>query len=140
MQIVRVTISFIFILFILVGSSGLKVFTHSCEEDGIFTSYFIQLEDHCEDEKEDLPSCCQTETQKEDDCCNDEVEIYKVKFDYFQDVQLDAPFFALQPEVFQINYSADLQGVIATEQPLFRPPPEGKSGRQLLILHQVFRI
>ena len=140
MQIVRGTISFIFILFILVGSSGLKVFTHSCEEDGIFTSYFIQLEDHCEDEKEDLPSCCQTETQKEDDCCNDEVEVYKVKFDYFQDVQLDVPFFALQPEAIKIKYVAELQSVTATKRPLLRPPPNSKSGRQLLILHQVFRI
>ena len=140
MQIVRGIISFIFILFILVGSSGLKVFTHSCEEDGIFTSYLIQLEDHCEDEKEDLPSCCQTETQKEDDCCNDEVEVYKVKFDYFQDVQLDVPFLALQPEAIKINYAAELRSVTATEQPLLRPPPNSKSGRQLLILHQVFRI
>lgn len=139
MQIVRGFILFIFIPFILLGNSGLRVFKHSCEEDGIFTSYIIPADDHCTDHQEDLPPCCIQEKQK-DDCCSDEVEIYKVKFDFFQNEQIDLPYFLIIPEpiYFKCNEINPIQAKRA--QAILRPPPDGPSGQEILILNQVFRI
>lgn len=68
---------------LFVGSVGLDVFKHICQDDGISVAYVINTIDHCDDHKEELPPCC--EEEKEDDCCDDEVEHIQMKLDFFQD-------------------------------------------------------
>jgi hypothetical protein len=80
-----------FVLFAFLGNIGVRVFTHSCSEDGIFRSYFIENQSHCKDEKvkEILPPCCQKSAEKscgvtvKENCCTDEVDVFKVSFDFF---------------------------------------------------------
>ena len=80
-----------FVLFAFLGNIGVRVFTHSCSEDGIFRSYFIENQSHCKGEKvlETLPPCCQKSAEKscgvtvKENCCTDEVDVFKVSFDFF---------------------------------------------------------
>ena len=115
MRIVQTIVLFSLISYVFVGNVGLSVFTHTCEEDGVFRSFFIQTDDHCASEHEDLPACCVAEKQ-EKDCCQDEEKIYKVKWDLN----------FVQP--------VDLKTAIV------RPPPLIYSSRELLIKKQVFQL
>ena len=86
-------ILFISALFLLMGSIGVNVFLHTCEEDGTFVSYFVPADDndHCENAHQEVPDCCASDEQeKEDDCCGDEVQHFKVQLDYFQ--KISTPF------------------------------------------------
>lgn len=70
----------------------MDVFTHICKEDGIEQAFIINTIDHCESETEELPDCCQSkEHQDEDDCCDDEVDHYKVDSDYSHSNSLVSP-------------------------------------------------
>lgn len=132
-------LSVLFVLFILLGSTGISVFTHSCETDGDFTSYIIKLDDHCEDHEVELPPCCHKDKEKKD-CCSDEEVIYKVDFQFFQDFNVDVPFFVVPDDVkFDVQDLTPLTAVNKSEA-VTRPPPDGKSGREILINNQVFRI
>lgn len=126
----------------------MSVFTHSCQKDGVFRSYFIPLQDHCEDEKEEiLPACCQkmktsscdTKVIKKN-CCNDEVDVFKINFDYFSEYQIEIPnlFFVEDPFKFEIYYT-DLALACFIPEKYTHPPPK-LSGREILISNQVFRI
>lgn len=129
------------ILFIFIGNVGMAVFTHSCEEDGTFTSYFIKTDDHCEEEKHpSLPVCCQKEVKKEKDCCNDEVDIFTVKFDYFSSYELSVPplYFDFKKTTFNFYIEPVISSLNETEH--FVHPPPKPSGIELLIHNQVFRI
>jgi hypothetical protein len=140
MPVVRTVLSFLLILFIVAGTAGLRVFKHACEEDGVFTSYFIQLDDHCGEHIEQLPDCCQTEHEKQDDCCSDEVDIYQVDFDYFQDISIEVPVFfedQLQPQPLWLSA---IPSEPISNSSVVRPPPRPCSGKEILIKHQVFRI
>lgn len=89
-------ILFISALFLLIGSIGVNVFMHTCEEDGTFVSYFVPADEneHCGDAHQELPPCCAAdETEKKDDCCDDEVQHFKVDLDYFQ--KISTPFIPL---------------------------------------------
>lgn len=129
----------LFALFILLGSTGLRVFTHSCEKDGEFTSYIIKLDDHCEDHEVKLPPCCKKE-HKEKDCCSDEEVIYQVDFEYFQDFNLNIPAFIVQPEIKFVQIDQGLATISVKNEKVNRPPPDGKSGWEILLHNQVFRI
>ena len=140
MKIVHSGISFLLILFILAGSAGLRVFKHACEEDGIFTSYFVQLQDHCGEHQVQLPECCVKDQIEKDDCCSDEVDIYQVDFDYFQDSSLELPLFADPISAPAPVWKTQVVNETAACQTVTRPPPLVLSGRSLLIEHQLFRI
>jgi hypothetical protein len=76
-------ISIFFMALLFTGAVGVDVFTHSCKEDGIEQAFVINTIDHCESEREDLPDCCQSaDHEDEDDCCDDEIEHFKVDSDY----------------------------------------------------------
>lgn len=141
MRFVHSAIAIFFVIFIFLGNAGLRVFKHACEEDGIFTSYIIPMEDHCSDHaREDLPVCCQ-ETQKEkDDCCSDEVSIYQVDFDFFQDYELAFNLIFLPNDSPRIVWADHVITSTNREPFMLRPPPKYRIGRELLILNQVFRI
>lgn len=144
----KIVILSLLVLFTFVGNIGFSVFTHSCEEDGIFRSYFVQLQDHCEDKAEEvLPPCCQKEQKKgcgdeqlESDCCNDQVDVYKINLDFFTDYKVTVPdmIFVENSTLFIFDNNAS---VIANYNPehYIHPPPI-LSGRDILIRNQVFRI
>ncbi|MDG1331795.1 MAG: hypothetical protein P8P74_05665 [Crocinitomicaceae bacterium] len=123
-------IVFISALFLLIGSIGVNVFLHTCEEDGTFVSYFVPADDneHCGDgHEEELPPCCATdEKETEDDCCGDEVKHFKVDLDYFQ--KINAPFIPIYyaPEPIEI-ISVELSEEHTFIHTYANPPPKKRS-------------
>jgi len=149
-QIVQTLTGIFLIAFILLGNAGLHVFKHSCEEDGTFTSYILPVDDHCQEmETEDLPSCCKKEAMQvsccapekdDDDCCSDEVDIYTVDFDYFQDSDLEIPCFIFEGMEDFFVFLEYPEQTSQSKVYCLRPPPDPPSGREILIQNQVFRI
>ena len=129
------------IAFILLGNTGIKVFTHHCEEEGTFTSFLAPIDDHCEEEtNKELPSCCQKAIEIKEDCCSDEEKIVKLSFDFHEVYDLTLPYFKIC-SVSTISW-AKQEVVKVVEQKnisLFKPPPK-LYGRSLLIYNQVFLI
>lgn len=68
---------------LFVGSIGLDVFKHICQDDGVSVAYIFNTIDHCDDHHIEVPPCCEKEDN--DDCCDDEVEYIQMKLDFFQD-------------------------------------------------------
>lgn len=151
MRIVQSLLGIFLIAFILLGNAGLRVFKHSCEEDGTFTSYIIPADDHCQEvEIEELPSCCKMELVEEsccgpemsdeDDCCSDEVNIYTVDFNYFQDVDSELLNLAVDLDHILLEYYEVFTSAYDKQKEFLRPPPDPPGGRDILILNQEFRI
>lgn len=136
------------ILFTFVGNIGFSVFTHSCEEDGVFRSYFVQLQDHCEDKSEEvLPACCQKEQEKgcgdeqiNSDCCNDQIDVYKVNMDYFSDYKVSIPDLIFIDNAPLLAFYSPSEKVKQYNPEHYIHPPPNLSGREILIRNQVFRI
>ncbi len=137
----------IFIIFLLsivfVGTVGVRVFTHSCEEDGVYKTYFVQVNNHCEDKKVELPPCCQKEKEKKKkkDCCHDETEVFKLKTDYLS-LWDDYSFESISiPET--LNFFLNDQIVTVDEETLIASntdPPPKLNGRQILLNKRVLLI
>lgn len=137
----------IFITFLVsivfVGTIGIRVFTHSCEEDGVFKTYFVQANNHCQDENVALPPCCQKEKEKKEkkDCCHDETEVFKLKVDFlsiWDDYSFDAVYL---PETDKFSYedlvlAVDKETLIASNN----DPPPKLNGRQILLKKRVLQI
>jgi hypothetical protein len=127
--------------FVFLGNTGVKEFKHICSEDGEFTSWFIKLDDHCEDHQKYVPPCCQKE-EKKDDCCNDEVKVYQFSFEFFEDDQLEitsTSVFYLQRD-FQLVKEERYVSELQDDWIHLRPPPIIRPGRELLNFIQVYRI
>ncbi len=126
---------------LFLGNIGIPVFTHACEEDGVFTSFFIQQQNHCQEEEvSNLPPCCQEEEKK--NCCHDEKTVVQLEEKYVQSQALSVPTFAFiclaHTTVFNFH---GLQTKDISVVPTWKdPPPIRKSGRDILIQHCVFRI
>jgi hypothetical protein len=126
--------------FIFLGNIGIPVYTHACEEDGVFTSFFINQQNHCQEKHVDVPPCCQKEKKK--NCCHDEKTV----------VQLDEKFvltnaFSLPIITFHFASNAiEFSPLIfqSASKTLIKnwvdPPPIRRFGKELLIFHSVFRI
>ena len=146
MKATRIVLFCTLMVFTLIGNIGFGVFTHSCEKDGVFRSYFLPNADHCEEQPvTELPACCLSTSlnacsneQLENDCCQDDVRIYRINSDYLPD---------FHPSIQEL-YS-DFQTQFWFEHtPIHRhkiihhytdPPPKW-SGKSLLLFTQVFRI
>jgi len=136
------------ILFTFVGNVGMSIFTHSCEEDGVFRSYFVKTHDHCNEQKKVIQApCCKKEKNtecsneiKEKDCCNDEVDIFKINLDYFSDGQLSIPVFSICQKPISYNFCGLFSNAIQYNPENYIHPPPRLSGKDILIKHQVFRI
>jgi hypothetical protein len=106
------------------------VFLHTCEEDGTFVSYFVPADknEYCGDADEELPVCCALdETEKEDDCCGDEMKHFKVDLDYFQKINGHfVPFFYTRQATRIINVELNevLYSIIHTYA---NPPPKAQN-------------
>jgi hypothetical protein len=133
------------ILFTFVGNIGMRVFTHSCEEDGVVRSFFVKIDDHCDDHEEvKIPPCCQKEGEssqaKKDDCCSDDVAVYQVNFSYFSEYSQQIHLIASSDfNVVEFQFIEALP-IPSLELPKTINPPPVLSGRDILIKHQVFRI
>jgi hypothetical protein len=126
-------ILFISALFLLVGSIGVNVFLHTCEEDGTFVSYFVPSaeDDHCENAHDDKPACCVSDESTEDDCCGDEIKVIKLKFDFFQ--KISTPFSVIydSPEPIRIP-SVKLVDEERIVNNYAHPPPRKRSVQRSL--------
>ncbi len=136
------------IIYLFIGNIGLSIFKHYCEEDGLFTAYIFNSNDHCENETTDsiLPDCCKKnkidskQSQFKDDCCSDEYKCFKISLDYFNGKE---DFCA---DDFLIS-SASLSEIVFSHQRFYHKrtikynnPPPKFHGRTLLVKNQVFRI
>ena len=142
----RSTLLIMLIAFTFLGNVGLRVFTHSCEEDGTFRSYFLELQNHCEEKSEELlPPCCRKEkgnaceVKLEDDCCSDQIDVYKIKLDFFSHCSVSAPDLAFTEIVGDKWFQPEFTSTNCKPVHNTHPPPI-RSGREILIQYQVFRI
>jgi hypothetical protein len=136
-----------FVLFAFVGNIGIRVFTHSCSEDGNFRSYFIENQSHCSDDKVEktLPTCCQkalktdcTEVLKED-CCSDEVDVFKIALDYFSWEKISPQIAELQYDQYFLFETIELLPKSMHQEVFYDPPPK-PAGKQLLHRICAYRI
>ncbi len=136
----------VLILFTFLGNVGLRVFTHSCEKDGVFRSYFVETQDHCENDRREVQTCCRKKSDftdsiaTEEDCCSDQVAVYKISLDYVSQYKIQW----FQSDVIPIERitvfsfaTASLLDYVA-ERDIDSPPKPG--GKELLIRQQIFRI
>ncbi|MDG1347580.1 MAG: hypothetical protein P8P77_08175 [Crocinitomicaceae bacterium] len=133
-------LSFALAMFTFVGSVGVGVFTHFCHDSGVEQSFIIPQSNMCEDEHEVFNACCSAEVQAEEsECCSDQIDFFQVEFENFENSLL----FSFVPEKVLDIQSLDLDFTVASN--LVTPsnyanPPPLRTGRQILIQHQIFRI
>ena len=132
------------LLILLIGNIGVNVFQHICKEDGVLTSYFIKSDDHhCLDEEKieshEMECCSKNEKQTKSDCCNDDIQYFKIKLDFFDDPSIHIPVTSVisLPSNFSFEFN-ETQTEYYTNN--FINPPPKLSGKEILILHQVFII
>jgi hypothetical protein len=151
MKLLKNSLIFCLIIVIFIGTIGVNVFYHSCSEDGVFTAYFINTNTHCEatETVEAVTSCCREEIKKEisskqaieEDCCNDEISYFKASLDYFSTFDIKIPaknsVSLLSIPEWKRVYSIS---TIRTSLHYEDPPPLLKTGREILLNKQVFRL
>lgn len=128
---------------VFVGTIGVRVFTHSCEEDGVFKTYFVQANNHCKDEQKELPKCCQKEktVKEKKDCCHDETEVFKLKLDYialWDDFSFESILIPLTQNFTIAKKPVPLNQ--ACLQACNSDPPPILNGRQILLKKRVLVI
>ncbi len=141
MKFIRTAIFILLVAFTFIGNVGFNVFTHTCKKDGVFRSYFIEQSDHCDEHQEEtLPPCCKKKVVNDDDCCNDEVDVIQIKLDFHNQYQpsIETCFSVIE----SIKYDFEKDVVFASNHQLTKHihPPPRPWGKEILILHQVFRI
>lgn len=136
-----------FALVIFTGTVGINVFTHFCREDGLDYSYLAPPSHSCETEAAE-ESCCH-DTEKEaassgyeirKNCCQEAVSTFKISSDYTQKSADQVHFELIPAKAISCVFCEEMYATTeaASAAPVTRPPP--LSGRDILILHQVFRI
>ncbi len=134
------------VLFVFIGNIGIGVFTHTCKEEGKFTSFYLNLNEHCADEAVvELSPCCRKACAEapvsaiSEDCCSDDLKLFKIKLDYNSPIKaiqfdLQALPIEVQRERIQTIFYRTYSLVARTH------PPPIRNGKVILIQHQVFRI
>lgn len=132
------------LLLLFVGNVGVNVFKHICQENGVWTSYFVQTAyDHCESQHEAVKhakSCCAVEQEEnKKDCCNDQTEFFKINLDFYNDPSISIPPTSaiIIPTNFVFVHN-DIQQDYYTSK-YVNPPPK-RLGKDILIQYQVFLI
>jgi len=89
-------------VFLFVGSIGIGVFSHFCEEEGLYISYYVPDEKVCAAHEVDHNNepqscsaemegcCCEEETSGNDGCCSLSSELVKVKLDFLNKLEVKA--------------------------------------------------
>jgi hypothetical protein len=132
------------LLLLFVGNVGVNVFKHICQENGVWTSYFVKTaDDHCGDKheaKKAIKSCCSSEKKEQKkDCCNDQTEFFKINLDFYNDPSISIPPTSaiIIPTNFVFVHN-DIQQDYYTSK-YVNPPPK-RLGKDILIQYQVFLI
>ena len=129
-------LSFVLVAFVFIGSAGVSMFIHHCNEDGDSLSFFIQKNHNCK--KEAVSSCCSIQEQ-EGNCCSDEVKTLKSEFNFVNEVsKFQLNFSSLL--VPKIIYSFKNVLVVLNKTQLFYDPPPLLYHSNITIFNQVFRI
>lgn len=139
----------ILVIVSFIGTIGVNVFQHSCSEDGVYTAYFINTNAHCEPLEPSTESCCEKERKIpspskqaiSDNCCTDEVSYFKASLDYFSSYKIQVH--ALNTFVIPVVYYWNESFILPIQQASLQyedPPPLLKSGREILLNKQVFRL
>lgn len=137
---IRVLTCWFLIVLIFFGNIGVAIYTHVCEEEGSFTSFFIPDDSHCEKKLNELPACCQKKQKK--DCCHNETKIFKLKSDYSTScikLSFDSPSLVVEKHFFELNFNPTISNEDSLSFSGIDPPPL-LYGRKILIRNQVFRI
>ncbi len=84
-------------LFLFIGTVGVNIFSHACEEDGVEVSYFVPNEEVCgmhehadEHENDACEDCCCDEQSDDNDCCSTSAELVKVNLDFLNKLMVKA--------------------------------------------------
>jgi len=132
------------LLLLFVGNVGVNVFKHICQENGVWTSYFVQTaDDHCESQHEVVKhakSCCAVEQdENKKDCCNDQTEFFKINLDFYNDPSIAIPSTVAIVNTFSFDFVLHETQQDYYTSKYVNPPPK-KAGKDILIQHQVFLI
>ena len=129
-------LSFVLVAFVFIGSAGVSMFIHHCNEDGDSLSFFFQEHDKCK--KEASISCCSVKEQ-EDNCCSDEVKTLKADYNFVNQIS-KIQFKPSVSFVSKTNYT--LQRVLFdfNTNYLFYDPPPLLYHSNILVFNQVFLI
>ena len=147
MQLARKISVFIFALIIFIGSVGINVFAHFCKVDGVNYSYVVPLNHTCSKEKAPEKSCCHSpkkvETHEKEikkNCCSEEVRSFRISSDLIQ--KSSPEFYTYQlPAIIPVKtIFAEIELAAAPRISFFEKRPPPKTGQEILIFHQVFRI
>lgn len=137
----RITILSTLLVFLL-GNIGLSIYTHSCKMEGVETSYFIQLEDPCDDVHQPVEHsapCCK-EQKKDSGCCSTDAEYVQLNVDLshdnYQPTAFIVPVFI--EEIFHFEKVEVLKNSYQTHA--FTHPPPKYQGRSLQSIIQVYTI
>lgn len=88
---------FVSALFLFVGTIGVDMFKHVCEEDGMEVSYFVKDDSVCDSHEHDehiadkgmheahQSSCCEEDSETKG-CCTTEVKHVQVKLDFVNNI------------------------------------------------------
>jgi len=146
MQLARKIYIFAFVCVIFTGTVGINVFAHFCQLDGVDYSYVVPPDHACQKEVKEA-SCCHAKQVKakpaseiSSNCCKEEVSSFKITSEY---IQKSVPGFSMEFIPVQATTCVYRTELYRESGPCVlsyttRPPP--KTGREILVLHQVFRI
>lgn len=122
----------IFISIVMIGTIGIKSYSYNCHFSETST-----LEDICH--KDDRNSCCPDDESDIEGCCKKETKVYQAKFDSFNSFQIEIPFLGNSELSYVFHFSQQRCSEKSIIENFNKAPPS-LSGRQRLVLHQIFRI
>jgi hypothetical protein len=138
--VIRILTCWFLTVILFFGNVGVALYTHVCEEEGTFTTFFVPDNSHCEKKFSELPECCQKKQKK--DCCHNETKIFKLQSNYltsFLKFSFDSQLLAVEKHFFEINFNPTFNNEKTLAFSGTDPPPL-LYGRKILIRNQVFRI
>ena len=146
-------------LFFLVGTVGVDVFSHFCEEEEVSVSYFIADDDRCEQHdhvKVHESTCCDVEVTHEDEhceeeldaccggsdedhgCCQDEVKHVKLKLDFFDKYEIYPVIIAeFSSQLFYVFEEVPADITVAEYN---NNSPPDRNGRDIILQKQYWLI
>jgi hypothetical protein len=145
-KVFKIVSVYFFTVLIFTGSVGVSQFAHFCKKEGAEYSYLIPPSHTCKPEKKAIP-CCHSVCGKNKEsnnsinekCCVEQVKMFKITSDFSKNeinTKFSFPTFDfVKLAVFEEVYFQNNARLVRLES---RPPP--KSGREIIILNQVFRI
>lgn len=132
------TLVLICVSFLFVGSIGIDIFKHVCEEDGVKVSYFVKSESNCKDHHVvSHPGTC--EQHLDDNCCTTVSEHVQIQLDFSHKLLIQPVLVPVLnvPNVYAV-FVPEIQEELIQCATGNDPPPE--SGRSILLKKQYWLI